>query len=911
MNMIKRIFILASLILFSSSLWGQRVFHTIDITEVDEDFQFDVNQVPVDELVREVASIGRTNPGSQVDLNISPNVVFSPDSEKAFVAVPSSDRVLVFSPRTGEVVANLVVGDNPTVITLTPDGTQVGVVSAFLSSNLPSPGGPFDGDQIGAISMIDVATLEVRTLNLSEVFFSIANNIVFSEDSSTGFVASSRTDEIIRFDVESLTETSRLEMVPGSRPSQITMAPDFQFFGVVLVGSTNLPRLEVPDSVALVDTATFQVAGSLVPVTGQGETEEILHDFVLANRVAFSEDGRFAVIADQQFSELGLIPELSQDRAFLFDVDSEQMLRVFTTGGVASGSYPLPDGRLVVMTALEVVIIDPVEESSQRINPPVSEFRPSTRPAFQGDRLFVASPLRDRVNVVDLGDPILVTRTFPVGGDVVRDPVVFSGAPLDLGFSPDGTVMTVVNFNENTIDLVLQTERVFQPTMVATDEFFVGTALTNCSGQEVEVEITGRTPGGLLFLDDPDTEEEAEVVNPRLISLPDGAQFAATARELILAEGDFELRGWFDFDAEMELPGFFLFGDRQLQRLDGGLISSEVARVFVVPEVRISDGMMTELTLLNPFFTPVLVTVDLINNQGELVETVVRTLGANQSLSNFLRDPDPDNDEVSGIFADSSFEGWEGGYVLVSSSSGIQVFERYFDDQRMAALNAIPVSGDSQELTLVVPQVALFEGSDTTLSLVNRAEEEVTALISLRANDGSELVPPAEIQLAAEGALQVPVDELFFLEPGGSVSGWLLIEADKPGLVGSVELQLFAGKAMTTLVAQAQGSSEILFSHVAEGVGLSTGLALLNAGESDTMVSIEVFTSSGELVRSGVFLLGSRIRDARLLSEFFPDFPELIGGYIKVRSDQPIIALELFFADNLELVSAVPAQSIQ
>ena len=158
------------------------------------------------------------------------------------------------------------VPDNPALITLTPDGKKIAVVSLFLRNNLPQSGENFVDENIGAISIIDVETLAVQTLNLTEVFFSFANNIVFSADSRTGFVASSGTDQILRFDVDSASEiTPRLEMIEGTRPSSIAMSPDFSFFVTVLVGSNSLPVQDVADSLQVIDTGSFTVRRSIVP----------------------------------------------------------------------------------------------------------------------------------------------------------------------------------------------------------------------------------------------------------------------------------------------------------------------------------------------------------------------------------------------------------------------------------------------------------------------------------------------------------------------------------------------------------------------------------------------------------------------------------------------------------------------
>ena len=208
-----------------SSALGQRVFVTVNPTSIDEDLKFDVNDFPL-------------FTGDQGDLNFSPNIVFSSDSSKAFVSYPASNKVMVFSPKTGQVLDFIAVGVNPGLITLTPDESKLAVVSLFLKDNLPQPAGDFLGKQVGEVSIIDVETLAVERIPFTKVIFSFPNNAVFSQDGKTGFVASSGTDQVLRFDVENGTEiTPRLKMPEGTRPSSITMAHDYSFLAVVSIRS--------------------------------------------------------------------------------------------------------------------------------------------------------------------------------------------------------------------------------------------------------------------------------------------------------------------------------------------------------------------------------------------------------------------------------------------------------------------------------------------------------------------------------------------------------------------------------------------------------------------------------------------------------------------------------------------------
>jgi hypothetical protein len=135
-----------------------------------------------------------------------------------------------------------------------------------------------------------------------------------------------------------------------------------------------------------------------------------------------------------------------------------------------------------------------------------------------------------------------------------------------------------------------------------------------------------------------------------------------------------------------------------------------------------------------------------------------------------------------------------------------------------------------------------------------------------------------------------------------------LVESDNPGLVGDAELQLFEGQALTTVPLQDVPASKLLFSHVAQGLGMSTGLAIINTEEVAANVDLSVFDADGNIAEHTAFSIPPRGRDTRLLNEYFSDFGEQLGGYITLDSDREVVGLELFYSDDLEFISAVLPQ---
>lgn len=897
----------------SPAVLGQRLHRRVDPSSLEEGLAFDTNELPL-----------TSNAGGPLqDLNFSPNVVFSPDPRKAFVSYPGSDKVMVFDPIDGVPVQPtplIEVPVNPALITLTPDGKKIAVVSLFLQDNLPQSGETFEGKNLGAISIIDVQTLAVQTLNLTEVFFSFANNIVFSADSRTGFVASSGTDEILRFDVDTAMEiTPRLELTEGTRPSSITMSPDFSFFVTVLVGSNSLPEQDVPDSLQVIDTASFTVARSIVPTV-----EDPLfppHGFVVGNTLAISPDGRYGLISDQELSSSTFLPETFIDHALLLDLQTGETVQVFEIGGLAGPSYTVPGGEhFVTLSGREVAVTNIQSQEVTRVPMPpfLIGLRPTSRPAFlsDGSRMFVGSAYRDFLLDFDIRQGVF-TRFLDIGPGVERETngVLFTvpAAPLDIAWTRDGSLFTVLKFNANVVDVFRDTRRFWIPRLLSDNEFFTGITLANNSPRVTTVATTALDTTGSPLANDPDTEDPNDFVQPGDLVLGTDEQTSLTISELLQADPELDINGWLNFEAdEFEMASFFLIGDLRLQRLDGGLANFQTSTEWIYPEVQVNDGFATEVTLLNPNLQDTDGTMSLFSSDGQLIEETSSTLPDGNVTSPPLREPDPDAEVRTAVFTEAAYENFVDGYVRFSGDKGSVAFQRYFDGQRMASLNAIPVEPeDLLETTFYVPEVQAFAGSETFIKLIHAGTGTANLTLSLKGNQGEDLAAPVNLQLAEAHSTRRNVVDLFNLVDQGALAGWILIQADILGVVGNAEVRSAFGQAMTSNLLQGTPMGSFVFSHVIQRFGISTRLVLVNPGLATANLQVEVYRSDGALLASAPLSIAPSHRESRLLKELFPRLPDLIGGSIRVSADQPLIGLVLFFSDNPPFVSSVPPQPIR
>ncbi len=874
-----------------SALRGQRVFMTLDPSQPEDELHMDPNEVPL--------ILGP----NQRDLNFSPNVVFTPDSSKAFVSYTFSDKVLAFNPKTGEILGIVDVPESPGHIALMPGGNRVAVLCAFINENGRADAFRADASQAetqpvqGAIAAIDVDTLEVQILAM-EAFFSVANNMVFSGDGGMGIVASSGTDEILRFDTTTLQEVEpRLQMPGGTRPTTLRMTPDGSRFFVITVGSTLLMPAEERDAITIVDTASFSPVATIIP-----DPEQVAppHDFEVGAGAAISRDGRYGLVADRQLGALQTLSALGTDRATLFDIQTGQVVKIFDVGGVPVEIVPTPDGKwFLVLSNLNVELVPiPVPDESGSIDadalevvtfqPRTSDFRDSGRPVFlDGNTMMLGAPMDDvllqfKLNTGELLQPILVGQKLRGASEDLRPQV--PGAPLDVAVSPDGEAITAVNFNLGTIELLRPSRRLFLPYLLSSQEWFTAVHLTNLSSRTSDIMARGVNVGGIRFQDLNDTEDIVEFgENPTNLTIVPGGQLATTVREVVSADRNQFMEGWMLLDDDQaRAQGFLRVGDRgEQRRLDAGSLYSTTAQKVVLPEVRVKDGFTTELYVLNPNSNNTEISVGLYTAEGDLVLEETRdTLGG-------LVVRGPLGEEIGffqglafecfttgGIFLDDFFcqrgtcsdngqpcaddslaacedpeqatcrplasNGYDGSYITVESEQGIMAYQRWYDEERMAMADGLVVEAPGVVLaeTLYLPQAVTFGGSQTHVNLVHQGTEEMTVQLTLMDNEGESVEVSPVLELAPGEGLRMEMASVFpnLVDTGGLVSGWIRIDGSQPGLVGSAELQLFSGKGMLSTPAVPAPAKDYLLPYLAHG-GVEkyrTGLAFLYPGPGPT-----------------------------------------------------------------------------
>jgi hypothetical protein len=182
--------------------------------------------------------------------------------------------------------------------------------------------------------------------------------------------------------------------------------------------------------------------------------------------------------------------------------------------------------------------------------------------------------------------------------------------------------------------------------------------------------------------------------------------------------------------------------------------------------------------------------------------------------------------------------------------------------------------------------IAVGGGYTTRVKLVNPSSGPQQLQLTLNGTTVQRTV-------SGYGRLDESLGQMFNISAENLTTGSLKVQA-AGGVAGYVEIAAFDGLVRTTTAISDEAEARLLFSHVAEGAGYFTGLALLNAEDTPASVTIEVHSASGATLASKLVTLQPGGRLVGLLKELFPTLENQLGGFVRVFSSQPIHGLQIF-----------------
>jgi hypothetical protein len=454
---------------------------------------------------------------------------------------------------------------------------------------------------------------------------------------------------------------------------------------------------------------------------------------------------------------------------------------------------------------------------------------------------------------------------------------------------------------------------------------FTGFAVSNFSESETLLEMTAFDTEGIpLFAFD----------NPVYFQLQGGSQLARLGTDIFDLGNDTSQDGWVRLIAKEEgIGSFFQAGGGS--KLDGSVAASDKSetlyftRVFEGPTEYRGHAATTSLSIANPNLEWVTIDLELLGNPGS--QNAVTSTAVLQNLAPRQEREIP----PSGVLRES-VENLFGPGLNVSSAlvkvvarragetdcdgettvdqCGVVGFE-LIELIDLSTIIGLGASTGNQQTDLFSAQLASIPPAIfTSLKVVNTSEENRSLTLTAVAEDGSDLAAPVQMNLAAGEFLEQDAGEVFTFD--SSAVGSLRIEADGEGVIGDVIFGDPVGfNFAASLPLQTETFTEAVFSQVADLPGLFfTGLAFYNPGVLDAEVTIEIISANGELVGQATRVLEAGKRLSELTSQLVPDSAGQAGGYVLIRSDQPLIAQIIFGGlgpAGITLFSAVPPTVIQ
>jgi len=474
------------------------------------------------------------------DDNVSPNIVFTPDSEMGFVSYTGSGAVVAFSETTGEVVQRIVTGGNPAWITPLPDGNTLAVVSVFDNR----------------IFLIAMDTLEVLgTYEYEGALFGFGSILTLSPDGNLGYISSTGTGEVIQFDTSTGNEVRRLSNM--DTPAQITVTPDGGTLLVVEVASAQ---------VYFVNTATMTAK-----FTMDARSVYIYAGFTIFNKPVLSPDGEYAVIGSQDINE-----QNEANTIFYFETATGHVSYILQTGLSPAFTTLTPDDEYWLVLGENRIAKIPVDDpvGIKNVSMTVGTPMRSANIVFSDDAryAFYAASTTDRVLQHDLSSDGIV------GSYLIGDlPNESNDQPSSIAITPNGETIAILNFISNELELLADTSTLRVPEFVNYKNQFTGLTLINLSGETANLKLTPFSNTGVS------TFKLSNGLFKRIDPVPlaplgPNEQFS------------FELSQIFDFDNNTESMGHLYITSDQ-PGVVGFAVTGNIQSSFLEAHLTAMDGM--------------------------------------------------------------------------------------------------------------------------------------------------------------------------------------------------------------------------------------------------------------------------------------------------------------------------------
>jgi hypothetical protein len=388
-----------------------------------------------------------------------------------------------------------------------------------------------------------------------------------------------------------------------------------------------------------------------------------------------------------------------------------------------------------------------------------------------------------------------------------------------------------------------------------------------------------------------------EVVQTSRSTIPGGGQLIRRAADLFpQAQGG----GWVQATSDVSgLRGFWMMGD--FVSVGDTAEAEASAAELILPLITISS----DIVIINTASKDTAVRIKLFSVSGQQVDdAVVRVLppkGAFRASANSLFSP---RDWASVTHA------------KISSGAPVSAAAQVGDFRVAPSLsigNAVPVSTGATNL--VFPHVvqgplnsSLFI---TTLGITNISSSAQVMNLTFHPADGS---PAQTVQrtFPGNGAIRASARTIFGFGDEFRF-GWVQVSAPRGAVGFSSNADVERGGS-TMALAMSRPQTDFIFGYLAASDIWSTGLTFVNAGESIASVDIFALAASGSLIGGADNIPTARFqlppdgKISRLVNEWIAPVTSSgsDGGFIFVRSSEPIFGFGLLFTRDDHIFSVVP-----
>jgi hypothetical protein len=345
------------------------------------------------------------------------------------------------------------------------------------------------------------------------------------------------------------------------------------------------------------------------------------------------------------------------------------------------------------------------------------------------------------------------------------------------------------------------------------------------------------------------------------------------------------------------MQAFWLTYDSSMTFLDGA-DAAQIDTIGTVQTIPFVTGN-TELNLISlQSAISASITIHVFGTDGELASPAVRRLPPAGALRAPLSEVFP-NADLSGVL-----------YVQVVSPDAaivsaalVRGFQR---GSEVGVINGLSgASGTEIIFPHIVNGVVPNAEYTTVVGVINASDAPQTVTIRFNPEGGQPIVITRV--LSPRGALRETAQSLFGLTSAFR-TGWMQVKGTEPVFGFAAYADSLGGGF--AVVPPATPQTDLFFLHIADGAPQwQTGLALLNTSAAPAEVEVSAVDPRGFLIGSATVTIDAGRKIAAVIHELISNTKGRNGGYVYVRSKNavPLYGLELFYTEDLKVMSNVAA----